>query len=138
MAVALIALMAVASGVAAKPAESQAGGSVVAEAQSWLGTPYVWGGASRAGVDCSGFTQQVYAQFGVHLPHSSQAQTGYGAPVWNAGPGDLVFGDFGWGWASHVGIATGDGWQINAPYPGTVVRYDPIYPQYTVYATSIF
>ena len=111
---------------------SGSGSSVVAEAQTWLGVPYVWGGASRSGVDCSGLTMLVFAQFGISLPHSAAAQDGYGSPGSGAA-GDLVFGDFqGTGAITHVGISTGDGQMINAPYPGTVVRYDPIYPQYTL------
>lgn len=109
------------------------GSAVVSEAQSWLGVPYVYGGTSRSGVDCSGLTMQVFAQFGISLPHSAAGQYGYGSPVSSPGPGDLVFGDFsGSGSITHVGIATGDGQMINAPYPGTVVRYDPIYPEYTI------
>lgn len=117
---------------AAPPPSSGSGSAVVAEAQTWLGVPYVWGGASRSGVDCSGLTMLVFAQFGISLPHSAAAQDGYGSPGSGAA-GDLVFGDFqGAGTITHVGIATGDGQMINAPYPGTVVRYDPIYPQYTL------
>ena len=120
---------------APKPApapSSGSGSSVVAEAQTWLGVPYVWGGASRSGVDCSGLTMLVFSQFGISLPHSAAAQDGYGSPGSGAA-GDLVFGDFqGTGTITHVGIAAGDGQMINAPYPGTVVRYDPIYPQYTL------
>lgn len=101
------------------------GEAVVAEAQGWLGVPYVYGGASYAGVDCSGLTQQVMAAFGVSLPHSAAEQFGYGAPGSGAA-GDLVFADFTGGGIGHVGIATGDGQMINAPYPGTTVRYDPI------------
>ena len=111
---------------------SGSGSSVVAEAQTWLGVPYVWGGASRSGVDCSGLTMLVFSQFGISLPHSAAAQDGYGSPGSGAA-GDLVFGDFqGTGAITHVGISTGDGQMINAPYPGTVVRYDQIYPQYTL------
>ncbi len=109
------------------------GQDVLAKARTWLGVPYVWGGASRSGVDCSGLTMEVYAAFGISLPHLAAGQYNYGTAVSSPGPGDLVFGDFnGNGTIGHVGIATGDGRMINAPYPGTVVRYDPIYPQYTV------
>ncbi|WP_273845899.1 NlpC/P60 family protein [Rubrobacter calidifluminis] len=112
---------------------SVTGQDVLAEAKTWLGVPYLYGGASRQGVDCSGLTMEVYAHFGIYLPHSAAAQYSYGTAVSSPGPGDLVFGDFnGNGTIGHVGIATGDGRMIDAPYPGTVVRYDPIYPQYTV------
>ncbi|MGI8650072.1 MAG: C40 family peptidase [Rubrobacter sp.] len=115
-------------GVKAGSAEAQSyasGDAVVAEAQSWLGVPYVYGGASRSGVDCSGLTQQVAAAFGVSLPHSAAGQYGYGVEGTGAA-GDLVFSDFTGGGIGHVGVATGDGQMINAPYPGTTVRYDPI------------
>ncbi|WP_162924568.1 C40 family peptidase [Rubrobacter indicoceani] len=123
----LLAVMVSFVGVKAGTAQAQAssGEAVVAEAQGWLGVPYVYGGASRSGVDCSGLTQQVVAAFGVSLPHSASEQFGYGAEGSGAA-GDLVFSDFTGGGIGHVGVATGDGQMINAPYPGTTVRYDPI------------
>ncbi len=126
MAVALaFALSAAAVAVFAPSAEAQSS-SVVAEAESWLGVPYVYGGASRSGVDCSGLTQQVFAAFGVSLPRTAAEQSAYGTPVSSPSAGDLVFSDYTGGGIGHVGIATGDGQVINAPYPGTTVRYDPI------------
>jgi cell wall-associated NlpC family hydrolase len=117
-------------------AYSGSGHAVVAEAQTWLGTPYVYGGASRSGVDCSGLTMAVFQQFGVQLPRTAAEQFGAGVPSSGAA-GDLVFGDFTGGGIGHVGIAVGDGTMINAPYPGTVVRYDPILPEYTVGYRSV-
>ncbi|TCJ16042.1 hypothetical protein E0L93_11195 [Rubrobacter taiwanensis] len=114
---------------AQQPATSSGGGSgsaVVAEARTWLGVPYQWGGASRAGVDCSGLTMMVYRAFGISLPHSAAGQYGYGSPS-NGGPGDLVFWAMGGGGITHVGIATGNGTVIHAPYPGTVVREEAIW-----------
>ena len=126
--VVLVCVMSVAAAIVSKPAQAQSGGAVVSEAQSWLGTPYVYGGESRWGVDCSGFTQAVFRNLGVYLPRTTNAQWFAGSPSWynGANAGDLVFSNYGYGWASHVGIATGDGSYIHAPYPGTVVRYDPI------------
>lgn len=128
----LVALMCVAAVSVSKPAQAQSGQAVVSEAESWLGTPYVWGGTTRGGVDCSGFTQAVFRNLGVQLPRTTWSQWYAGWPSWwnGANTGDLVFSNFGYGWASHVGIATGDGQTINAPYPGTVVRYDPIWWSY--------
>ncbi len=126
--------------VSAKSAESHPIGgnsSVVAEAQSWLGVPYVYGGASAAGVDCSGFTMAVYSAFGVSLPHNAAAQAGYGTPVSSPSAGDLVLSDYTGAGIGHAGIATGDGNMINAPYPGTTVRYDPIIPENVVAYRSI-
>ena len=120
--------MSVAAAIASKPAQAQSGQSVVAEAQSWLGTPYVYGGESRWGVDCSGLTQAVFGNLGVYLPRTTNAQWFAGGPSWynGANAGDLVFSNYGGGWASHVGISTGNGSYIHAPYPGSVVRESPI------------
>jgi len=99
-------------------------GGVVGIAMRYLGTPYVWGGASPSGFDCSGFTMYVYAQVGVSLPHSSYAQYGMGVPVSQGQlqPGDLVF-FYGLG---HVGIYIGGGQYIHAPHTGDVVKISSI------------
>jgi peptidoglycan DL-endopeptidase CwlO len=101
------------------PPPSQYGG-VVGIAMQYLGTPYVWGGASPAGFDCSGFVMYVYSKIGVSLPHSSYAQYGYGSPVSRSQlqPGDLVFFDG----LGHVGIYVGGGNFIHAPHTGDVVK----------------
>jgi peptidoglycan DL-endopeptidase CwlO len=101
------------------PPPSQYGG-VVGYAMSFVGTPYVWGGASPSGFDCSGFVMYVYAHFGVSLPHSSYAQYGYGSPVSRSQlqPGDLVFFDG----LGHVGIYVGGGSFVHAPHTGDVVK----------------
>jgi cell wall-associated NlpC family hydrolase len=95
-------------------------GGVVGVAMRYLGVPYVWGGASPAGFDCSGFTMYVYAQVGVSLPHNAAAQYGYGAPVSRSDlqPGDLVFFDG----LGHVGLYIGGGSFIHAPHTGDVVK----------------
>ena len=104
---------------------SQVGGSVISIAAQFLGVPYVWGGTSPSGFDCSGLVQYVFARAGVSLPRVASSQQGVGTPVSRADlqPGDLVF--FG-SPAHHVGIYVGDGTMINAPYTGTVVRYDSV------------
>jgi len=95
-------------------------GGVVAIAMRYLGVPYVWGGASPAGFDCSGFTMYVYAQVGVSLPHNAAAQYGYGTPVSRSqlAPGDLVFFDG----LGHEGIYIGGNQFIHAPHTGDVVK----------------
>jgi cell wall-associated NlpC family hydrolase len=95
-------------------------GGVVGVAMRYLGVPYVWGGASPAGFDCSGLTMYVYAQVGVSLPHNAAAQYGYGSPVSRSDlqPGDLVFFDG----LGHVGLYIGGGNFIHAPHTGDVVK----------------
>ncbi|MET7620311.1 NlpC/P60 family protein [Streptomyces sp. NPDC005408] len=106
------------------PASSRAGAAVMA-ARSVVGRPYVWGANGPSGFDCSGLTQWSYAQAGVGLPRTSQAQryAGRQVPLSEARPGDLVAyrSD-----ASHIGMYVGNGQVIHAPYPGAPVRYDPV------------
>ncbi|WP_395573672.1 NlpC/P60 family protein [Streptomyces sp. BK79] len=109
---------------AADPVSGRAAAAVAA-ARSALGKPYVWGANGPTGFDCSGLTQWSYAQAGVGLPRTSQAQSGTGQRVSlaEARPGDLVaYRDD----ASHIGMYVGDGQVIHAPYPGAPVRYDPV------------
>jgi cell wall-associated NlpC family hydrolase len=95
-------------------------GGVVGIAMRYLGVPYVWGGASPSGFDCSGLVMYVYAQMGVSLPHYTGAQWNVGVPVSRSDlePGDLVFFDG----LGHVGIYIGGGQFIHAPHSGTVVQ----------------
>ncbi len=105
------------------------GYDVVREAKKWLGTPYRYGGTSRHGVDCSGLSLRVYDGLGINLPRTAgeQFHNGPGKKVSSLGRGNLVFGhpEGGKG-IEHVGVVTGDGRMIHAPYPGTVVRYAEI------------
>ncbi len=102
------------------PPASTLGGQAVAIAERYLGVPYVWGGASPAGFDCSGLTMYVYAQLGVSLPHNAAAQYASLPHVSESDlePGDLVFFDG----LNHVGIYIGGGSMIHAPHTGTVVQ----------------
>jgi cell wall-associated NlpC family hydrolase len=106
------------------PAPPPTHSSVVAIAEHYLGVPYVWGGASPSGFDCSGLVMYVFAQVGVSLPHSSYAQYGMGSPVSRdqLQPGDLVFFDG----LGHVGIYVGGGSFIHAPHTGDVVKISSI------------
>ena len=101
--------------------------SVVGIAQRYLGVPYVYGGASPSGFDCSGLTMYCYAQVGIGLSHGATDQQHASTPVPISAlqPGDLVF----FGSASysyHVGIYVGGGSMIHAPHTGAVVSYGSI------------
>jgi cell wall-associated NlpC family hydrolase len=102
------------------PPAGTLGQQAAAIAQQYLGVPYVWGGASPSGFDCSGLVVYVYGRLGVSLPH-------YTVSLWSSGahvsrdqlaPGDLVF-FYG---LDHVGIYLGGGLFIHAPHTGTVVQ----------------
>jgi cell wall-associated NlpC family hydrolase len=99
-------------------------GGVVGIAMRYLGVPYVWGGESPAGFDCSGFVAYVYGQVGVSLPHYTGAQWTMGLPVGRSDlqPGDLVFFDG----LGHVGIYIGGNEFIHAPHTGDVVKISPM------------
>ena len=99
--------------------------AVVDSARKYLGTPYVWGGTSPSGFDCSGFTQYVLAQNGKSIPRTSQEQFASGQAVDKSQlqAGDLVFYDWSGGTeATHVGIYEGNGKMIHAPHSGDVVK----------------
>jgi cell wall-associated NlpC family hydrolase len=99
---------------------------VVGIAMQYLGVPYVWGGASPSGFDCSGFVMYVFAQVGISLPHYTVAQYNYpnsvSVPRSELEPGDLVF----FAGLGHVGIYVGNGQFIHAPHTGDVVRIDSL------------
>ncbi len=95
---------------------SASASDIVSIAQQYLGVPYVYGGSSPSGFDCSGFTRYVFAQVGISLPHGATSQLSYGTEVSrsNLQPGDLVFfQDYG-AVASHVGIYIGGDQFIHA------------------------
>ncbi|MDZ4655881.1 MAG: NlpC/P60 family protein [Coriobacteriia bacterium] len=96
-------------------------GSPIETALSYHGIPYVWGGASTSGFDCSGLVMYVFGQHGVNLPHYSGAQFQLGAKIVPADlrPGDVVF--FG-SPVHHVGIYVGGGYFIHAPRTGDFVK----------------
>ena len=99
-------------------------GGVVSIALRYQGIPYVWGGSSPSGFDCSGFVMYSYAQVGVSLPHSSYAMMNEGVyvPRDQLQAGDLVVFDGG----GHIGIYIGGGLFVHSPHTGTVVQVSSI------------
>ena len=107
---------------AASTTASATAGSVTSYAMNYLGVPYVWGGTTPAGFDCSGFVQYVYSHFGVNLGRTTYTQQ-YAGPKINmadAQAGDLYFWGL-YGSAYHVAIALGGGQYVMAPAPGQSV-----------------
>ncbi|RBY89547.1 NlpC/P60 family protein [Blastococcus sp. TF02A-30] len=106
--------------------------AVVAEAQKYLGVPYVWGGTDPAkGLDCSGLVKLVYGNLGIELPRTSSQQATSGKAVASlaaARPGDLVFFDHSSSRAGidHVGIYIGNGKMIAAPQAGETVKVQDV------------
>ncbi|HVR88064.1 MAG TPA: C40 family peptidase [Candidatus Limnocylindria bacterium] len=95
---------------------------IVLAAEAFLGAPYLWGGVSALGIDCSGLTQQVYLLNGVGLPRDADQQALAGRPVDADRPprrGDLLF--FGDARVTHTAIATGERSYIHAPEKGGAV-----------------
>jgi cell wall-associated NlpC family hydrolase len=100
-------------------------GKVISLAEKYLGVPYVWGGSSPSGFDCSGLVQYVYSKVGISLPHSSRMQFDMGTAVSRSQlqPGDLVFF---FTPIQHVGIYIGNGRMINAT--GSQVQISDVWP----------
>ncbi|MDQ0786499.1 NlpC/P60 family protein [Streptomyces sp. B3I8] len=105
------------------PASGRAAAAFSA-AQSKIGSPYVYGATGPSSFDCSGLTSWAYAQAGVSIPRTSQAQANIGTRIYSQSQlqvGDLVFffNDI-----HHVGLYAGNGQVLHAPRTGTVVRYE--------------
>ena len=100
-------------------------------AQQFLGVPYVWGGESPSGFDCSGLVQYVYGQLGVSMPRVAADQARVGQPVAglaDARPGDLLaFHEP----VDHIGIYAGNGLMVVAPKTGDVVKVQAVYDEPT-------
>lgn len=112
-------------GYPAPPPNSRANIAIRA-ALSYLGVPYVWGGASRSGVDCSGLIMLAYAAAGIFFPHYSGAQYAdtVRVPLWDLRPGDLLF--YGWHGDQHVAMYLGHHEMIEAETTGTRVHVTPL------------
>ena len=108
-------------------------GSEAAElAKTYLGVPYVWGGTSPSGFDCSGLVMYVYSKLGVSLPRTTwdQVECGTSVSKSNLQPGDLVFFNCEGEYCSHVGMFVSGDTFIHAPQPGDVVKYSTLSSSY--------
>lgn len=111
------------SGSTSAPTTSFSLSAVFQKALEYRGTPYVFGGSTPSGFDCSGFVMYVYAQFGINLAHSVSAQAAAGTRISlaEAQPGDLVIMN------GHDGFYAGNGMILDAPRPGKVVQMRAIW-----------
>lgn len=105
---------------AALPQRAPSAADLIATAEAFLGVPYRWGGTSALGIDCSGFTQRVYALNGIGLDRDADQQALGGTAVDRARPGDLFF--FGAERVTHTALATGEATFLHAPQSGQRVQ----------------
>ncbi|HUX70360.1 MAG TPA: C40 family peptidase, partial [Cellulomonadaceae bacterium] len=108
---------------------SVAGSAVLEIAARYVGVPYRWGGSTPAGFDCSGFTQYVFAQLGIHLPRTSESQRYVGTVVarTDARPGDLIWTP------DHVALYAGGNLQIDEPRTGGSAQFRSIWQSNPVF-----
>ncbi|WP_421742067.1 C40 family peptidase [Cellulomonas sp.] len=121
---------AAAPAVANAPAPSSVSGNAVLEiAARYVGTPYLSGGTTPAGFDCSGFTSYVFAQLGISLPRTSAGQKAAGTIVSRADaqPGDLIWSP------GHISIYAGGNDQIDSPRPGKTIQFRAIWQSSPVF-----
>ncbi len=109
----------------------ETGSAILAEAEKYLGVPYVWGGTTPDGFDCSGLVQYVCKSLGITVNRVAEDQFKNGTPVSRdeLQAGDLVFFEKN-GYIHHVGIYAGDGMMLHAPRTGEVVQYQSIDTDY--------
>jgi cell wall-associated NlpC family hydrolase len=109
------------------PHRPPTGDDLIVTAESFLGVPYLWGGTTAHGLDCSGLVQQVYRLNGVGLPRDADQQAVFGRPVERASAGDLLF--FGEDGVTHVALALGETEFLHAPQSGAFVEKSQLGPE---------
>jgi len=109
--------------------QSVAGNAVLEIAARYVGTPYVSGGSTPAGFDCSGFVSYVYAQLGISLPRTSSGIKAAGTVISRADaqPGDLIWSP------GHISIYAGGNEQIDSPRPGKTIQFRAIWQSAPVF-----
>ncbi len=106
---------------------------IIKEAKKFLGVPYLWGGVSTAGIDCSGFTQTVLSRFGIQIPRDTKEQILIGEEISreNIKTGDLLFFD------RHVGFAIGNDKIIHSSVGGGGIRINSLLPNHNEYRKDL-
>ncbi|MGV8978458.1 MAG: C40 family peptidase [Cellulomonas sp.] len=109
--------------------QSVAGNAVLEIAARYVGTPYIFGGSTPAGFDCSGFVDYVYAQLGVSLPRTDTSIKAVGTIISRADaqPGDLIWSP------GHISIYAGGDSQIDSPRPGKTIQFRSIWQSAPVF-----
>jgi peptidoglycan DL-endopeptidase CwlO len=109
--------------------QAVAGNAVLEIAARYVGVPYVSGGESPDGFDCSGFVQYVYGQLGISLPRTTGSYPDVGTQVSRADalPGDIIWSP------GHVAIYAGDNMEIDSPRPGKTIQFREIWQSTTVF-----
>ncbi len=111
--------------------------TLILEAEKYLGIPYLWGGTTPAGFDCSGLMQYVFASEGISIPRVSQEQQSFAKKISMSEikPGDLVFNKA--SDATHVGMYVGNDMYIHAPHTGDVVKISQLSTSNMKYAGRV-
>jgi cell wall-associated NlpC family hydrolase len=97
-------------------------GAILLTGGKYIGVPYVHGGTTSSGFDCSGFVQKVYAENGITIPRTTSGIRNAGTVTTTPKPGDIMY----WS-AGHVALYVAPGWRLDANRPGSTVQIRPSY-----------